>query len=1174
MPTLTPVNFNPFEEMAPEVNQPQAQLLSGQLFGDLAKAAVPLPMKGLTLPFNEKFREGFIGGVKQSGATGIKSYMEALENQYVPEGAIAVNDSGQWLDKNGNVLLRQRRPNLLPVTKVAKPDDELNPLTADEWIKERSRLDNKHEGKGWFGTDSEGAMPAMADVWNTLGGVGGKATLGAGPMLRPALKYQEKIYKAKEGQQHLDALPPELQDTFQKMAMSGEDISHFNFGFINHKGHFLQREDALKYAIDNGLLDPQDAKYGTLVTTMLNKSGGEGKLASQAAAQSRDWKVKGFEDAEWFHGTTHELKGKFSKAKGNVENHLGKYPHFTSSPEDAGKNYAGFGPDLTARVERRTEELFDKAREKYRNGEVGDDYGKVMTAAKQRAIKELAGGHEGAIIPAKMKLDNPASLVDNKPTWIDFSPKYSKDGEEIVSENKNVFKLLNTLKRQGEKYGFNGQRVFDDLSEKIEMYGEVKASNLDKALRQSDYMLDASDRKGALASSHVISEVFRALGFDGIVMDAKAAFPHMPNIAQGTLHAVPLKRNTVKGKYTDDILFNQSGGESKLASQAAAHMREKAPTFYSATEKAVEGINKEAMLPHEWLGPRKERKYQYKDNKTGEMKDAVEVTYGGLLGNTKGIKPEEIEASGLADWLASKANKPGANRVEPVTKSEIQDYLKNNKVELQEVWKGGHKNWTQKDSDRLDELENLGHRITDEQEVERQALITRENEATRQEGLNGGQPSVTKYHSYQLPGGSNYRELLLTLPNKSQRKDFNNFHIEQSEETGDWIIKDKNGKEIDTIPFDKTDDPNEAIRMALQKNEPDTPYLSSHWDEPNPLVHMRMNDRTIDGKKSLHLEEIQSDWHQQGREKGYKKPVLLTDEIKDISKRIGDGRNTDPLYWAPKHIDEAIEAGKITKAEGDKLTEYGKVAGPNLNSVPDAPFKKTWHELALKKAIREAIDNGYERLSWTPGEAQAARYDLSKQVDKVNLVPYESAHSGKKVNFRIDAFKDNKKLVEQYAADENEVASIVGKEVAKKLFETRNQHGASTLAGQELSIGGEGMKGFYDQIIPKSVEKIAKEYGVKVKKGDLLANDYKIVPGKKASEGSWWIEDSKGRILGSSYYSKEAAEKALKEKSQPIFYIDIPENMRQSVQQKGFPLFSQTPTFTPVDFNPFEEENK
>jgi hypothetical protein len=48
--------------------------------------------------------------------------------------------------------------------------------------------------------------------------------------------------------------------------------------------------------------------------------------------------------------------------------------------------------------------------------------------------------------------------------------------------------------------------------------------------------------------------------------------------------------------------------------------------------------------------------------------------------------------------------------------------------------------------------------------------------------------------------------------------------------------------------------------------------------------------------------------------------------------------------------------------------------------VPDAPFKKSWPLLAFKRILRMAAEEGYDAVAWTPGEVQADRYDLSKQV--------------------------------------------------------------------------------------------------------------------------------------------------------------------------------------------------
>lgn len=116
-----------------------------------------------------------------------------------------------------------------------------------------------------------------------LGGAGG--SLNATPSLRPALKYKEKLYKGKPGQEHMDVIPANLYPEFQKMAMSGEDISHYNFGFVNDKGHFLNREDALKYGIDNGLIDPQAGKFGALTSTLFSDSSKPG-VAIEAMKKS------------------------------------------------------------------------------------------------------------------------------------------------------------------------------------------------------------------------------------------------------------------------------------------------------------------------------------------------------------------------------------------------------------------------------------------------------------------------------------------------------------------------------------------------------------------------------------------------------------------------------------------------------------------------------------------------------------------------------------------------------------------------------------------------------------------------------------------------------------------------------------------------------------------------
>lgn len=53
--------------------------------------------------------------------------------------------------------------------------------------------------------------------------------------------------------------------------------------------------------------------------------------------------------------------------------------------------------------------------------------------------------------------------------------------------------------------------------------------------------------------------------------------------------------------------------------------------------------------------------------------------------------------------------------------------------------------------------------------------------------------------------------------------------------------------------------------------------------------------------------------------------------------------------------------------------------------VAHGPFAKTWHELAFKRMLAEAVDKGYARLAWTTGRTQAERYDLGNFFKHINV---------------------------------------------------------------------------------------------------------------------------------------------------------------------------------------------
>ena len=75
----------------------------------------------------------------------------------------------------------------------------------------------------------------------------------------------------------------------------------------------------------------------------------------------------------------------------------------------------------------------------------------------------------------------------------------------------------------------------------------------------------------------------------------------------------------------------------------------------------------------------------------------------------------------------------------------------------------------------------------------------------------------------------------------------------------------------------------ERVARNMRKMERPGAFKSSHWDQPNVLAHIRLNDRTdADGKRVLFVEEIQSDWGQEGKKKGFadkKEQELIRKEL-------------------------------------------------------------------------------------------------------------------------------------------------------------------------------------------------------------------------------------------------------------------------------------------------------
>jgi hypothetical protein len=259
--------------------------------------------------------------------------------------------------------------------------------------------------------------------------------------------------------------------------------------------------------------------------------------------------------------------------------------------------------------------------------------------------------------------------------------------------------------------------------------------------------------------------------------------------------------------------------------------------------------------------------------------------------------------------------------------------------------------------------------------------------------------------------------------------------------------------------------------------------------------------------------------------------------------------------------------------------QFVRINNKRYAAVPDAPFKDTWHQLALKRALKYAADNGYERVGLTTGKQQAQRYDLSKQVDSIN---YEPTEKGFYVN--VMSSKDGNVLNGDYSVKELE--GIVGKEITQKMLSKEGPNafdpkvepdlaGIRKLTGVDLQVGGEGMKKYYDEIYPGFLAKQAKKYGAQVGETSIKTQtsapayvDYFVgqgrfntiaVLGLRADGSTAIINQTPNSLQAAQQLANRYKEKHLGGGKEPVRYIDITPEMKGAVPYaKGGPVDKNT----------------
>lgn len=711
-------------------------------------------------------------------------------------------------------------------------------------------------------------------------------------------------------------------------------------------------------------------------------------------------------------------------------------------------------------------------------------------------------------------------------------------------------------------------------------------------------------------------------------------------------------KNTNPYMTQDDLDFIASGkffSDSATPGAPVAAL-ENAPRFFSGLERAIETAPIQKGTGQQWLG---------------------------TIEGKGGVKAEELDWTGLRQYLKENADKP-------LTREDIAAKAKEGQVQLGETHLGGVTNWdnVKPDAEALakyktewDDLVAQRRKLMEKDEwlmnpevdaIDLKLDAVHKKQIDETVARLGGINQPTKYHSYQLPGGENYREKLLTLPTANDR--YIKFTDQMRAKYGDKPLAEMPMTEGELAYIDR--------QIEAYGDAGDDAYKSSHWPGvKNPVVHRRTNERAVEhalspednaaietrnatqgkidaireqmaplirdlrrksgelelardrsvhadfkagkigagemtrrleqpldkpeikplqdtleqlraqedqlrsslpaepvrSKRSLHIEEIQSDWHQQGRKQGYKpgaapKPEDIETKFIPPNAPPGHDPSVYPGYWESfDRRDGSMisrHAGRMTE-EQVRAEALGDMAHRSRPGVPDAPFKKNWHELALKDAIREAAEKGFDRISWTPGEAQAARFDLSQHIKEIEWFRHDNGH------YNLTIAPKNGEAIIKDGVTPKEMEGLIGKEATQKIVDEPGRkishngyNSTGILEGEGLKVGGEGMRGFYDKILPDALNKIGKAHGVKVQKGSTVGSvaNYDLVQ----RSGGWRVIDrttERGDYVGPVFKSGAAAEKWLKENghaTEPVHYMDIPPSLKEQALKKGFSLFEDS----------------
>jgi len=244
--------------------------------------------------------------------------------------------------------------------------------------------------------------------------------------------------------------------------------------------------------------------------------------------------------------------------------------------------------------------------------------------------------------------------------------------------------------------------------------------------------------------------------------------------------------------------------------------------------------------------------------------------------------------------------------------------------------------------------------------------------------------------------------------------------------------------------------------LTIPEGKPGSSYVEPHGLGKGTIAHVRGNARG----DTLHIDEIQSQLHQTGKAQGYQvgplKGKIIYEAYGPHGELLGQGGTAEE---ARKF---AIEIGLDRAGMRSDTPLQVHAFDPR---VPDAPFKDTWHELAMKRMIRYAADNDYKAITLSTGE-QVKSFTQGQLAGQIKH--YGTAM--KPIDIGNEVLATMK-------------AELTSADVAEAVARGDISKAQGKLYSGEMSPEAYGKTVADSPLIPGWMKKYGKQYGVKVEVG-------------------------------------------------------------------------------------------